>query len=79
VLVGVVLAGFFGVMRGMDVMPVRDVGVMPSLLVISRFMLLGGGFVVLRRVFVMLRSLAVMIYGFLGHGISSLEIWSTCV
>jgi hypothetical protein len=65
------LAGFFGVMRGMGVMPVSDVGVVPRLLVISGFMLLGRGQVVLRREFMMLRCLAVMIYGFLGHGISS--------
>lgn len=65
------LAGFFGMMRGMGVVPVSDVGVMPRLLVIAGFVLLGCGQVVLRRVFMMLRSFAVMIYGFLGHGISS--------
>jgi hypothetical protein len=70
----VVLAGLRRVMGGMVVMPVSDVGVMPRLLVIVCFMLLGRGQVVLRRVLVMLRRLAVMIYGFLGHGISSLEI-----
>jgi hypothetical protein len=74
VILCVVLAGFLGVMCGMVVMPVSDVGVMPCLLVISGFVLVGCGGVVLRRVFVMLRRLAVMVYCFFGHGISSLEI-----
>jgi hypothetical protein len=65
------LAGFFGVMGGMGVMPVSDMGAVPRLLVIARFKMLGCGQVVLRRVPVMLRRLAVMIYGFLGHLISS--------
>jgi hypothetical protein len=58
--VGVVFAGFVGVVHGVKVMAVRQMRVMASLFVISRAMvlrgptmMLGGGFVVLRSLFVM--------------------------
>ena len=73
VVLGVVLAGFFCVMRGMVEMTLSDLGVMPGLLVIAPFMLLGCGQVVLRCVFMMFRRLSMVLYGFLGHGICSLR------
>jgi hypothetical protein len=73
VVFGVVLAGFFGVVNGMVEMPLSDVGVMPGLLMIAPFMVLGCGQVVLRCVFMMFCRLSMMLYGFLGHEISSFK------
>jgi hypothetical protein len=62
---GVVLAGFLGVMHGMQVMAVRDTGVVTGLLVIRSAMVLrglavmpGGGFVVFGGLVVMVGQLA---------------------
>ena len=59
----VALARFFGVIRGVHMMPVGDVGVMPSLFVVTSFVMFGrftmmlrGKLVVLGCVLVMLRS-----------------------
>jgi hypothetical protein len=72
-MLGVVLAGFFGVMVGMVEMTLGDVGVMPGLLVIAPFMVLGRGQMVLLGVFMMLRRLSMVLDGFFGHGIRSLR------
>jgi hypothetical protein len=73
VVLGVLFAGFFGVMRGMVEMTLSDVGVVPGLLVIAPFMVLGCGQVVFLCVFMMFRRLAMVLDGFLGHGISSFK------
>jgi hypothetical protein len=62
---GVMFAGFLGVMHGMQVMAVRDMGVVTGLLVIRGAMVLrrlavmsGGGFVVFGSLVVMVGQLA---------------------
>jgi hypothetical protein len=61
VLIGVVLSGFFGMMGSVHCMPVSDVGVVSSLFVIARFVVLGCFAVMFRRVFVVLRSFVMML------------------
>ena len=69
---GVMLRGFFGVMFGLDMMAMRQMGMVGGLLVIALFVMLSGVFVVLRSVFMVLRGVAMMIGVFLRHGTSSL-------
>jgi hypothetical protein len=64
VIVGVVLAGFFGVMDCVQMMAVGHVSVVPGLLVIVGFVVLGSLEMVLRGVTVVLGSFAVMIRNF---------------
>ncbi len=66
-----VLASFFSVMGGMVEMTLSDVGMVPGLLMIAPFMVLGCGHVVFCCVFMMFRRLLVVRDGFLGHEISS--------
>ena len=61
VFVGVVLAGFFGVMRGVHLMAVRHVSVVPGFFVIAGFVVLSSREMVFRGVTVVLGSFAVMI------------------
>ena len=58
--VGVVLAGFFGVMRRVDMMAVGHVGVVPGFFVIAGFVVLSSLKMVFRGVTVVLGSFAVM-------------------
>jgi len=67
VFVGVVLAGFLGMVNRVDVMPVRDVRMVASALMIAGFVLFCGCSMVVSRVFVMLRGLAMMLGGLSGH------------
>jgi hypothetical protein len=73
VLLSVMLTGFPGVMRGVRVMPVSYVGMVTRRFVISLFMFLGGGKVVLGRVLMVFGRLAMVIDCVFGHGISSLR------
>jgi hypothetical protein len=73
VVLSVVLAGFFGMMGGMVEMALSDMGMVPGLLGIAPFMVLGCGQVVLRCVFMMFRRLFMVLDGFLGHVIFSLR------
>jgi hypothetical protein len=73
VVLDVVLAGLFGVMSGMVEVTLSEMGVVPGLLGIAPFMLLGCGQVVLCGEFMMFRRLFVVIDGFLGHVIFSLR------
>jgi hypothetical protein len=57
---GVVLSRFFGVVRRMQMMSVRQMRVVRSLLVRARAMVLGRVAMVLRRLLVMLGGLFVM-------------------
>jgi hypothetical protein len=71
------LTGFPRVMGGMAVMPLSYVGMVSRRFVISRFMLLRRGVMMLGRVFVMFGCFSMVIDRFFRHGISSLERWST--
>jgi hypothetical protein len=66
--VGVVLGGFFGVVRGLEMMAVRHVGVMAGFFVIAGFVVVGGRAMVLGGVLVMIGRLAMMIGAFFRHG-----------
>jgi hypothetical protein len=68
---GMVLRGFSGVVLGLNMMAMRQMGVVGGLLVIALFVVLGGVLVMLRGVFVVLRGVAMMIGVFLRHGRSS--------
>jgi hypothetical protein len=61
VLVGVVLAGFRGVIRGVGGMAVRYMSVVAGLLMVARFMVIGGGAVMLGGELVVFRGLTVVI------------------
>ena len=67
VLVGMMLSGFGRVVIGMLVMPMRYVGVMGSLLMISTLVMLSGFMMVPRRVLVMLSGFLMVICAFVGH------------
>lgn len=71
VLVGVMLTGFFGVVDRMDVMPLRNVRMVPSLLMIPSFMVVGCSSMMTSGVFVVLSSFAMVLSGFFGHGKTS--------
>jgi hypothetical protein len=73
VVLDVVLAGFFGVMCGVVEMTLSNMGVVPGFLMITPFMMLGCGQMVLRGVFMMFCRLAMVLCGFLGHGSAPLR------
>lgn len=73
VLPDVVLARLTGVMRGIGVMPVSYMSMMPRRLVIAALVLLRSGAMMLRRVFVVLSRFAMMLGCFFRHG-SPLEL-----
>jgi hypothetical protein len=74
VVIGGVLASLIGVMLGVGMVAVRDVGVVMGFLVITCGVMLGSGAMVLRGVFVMLGGLQMMFFTFFRHGSSFLEI-----
>jgi hypothetical protein len=61
VLVAVVFGSLFGVMLGVEVVTVSDMSMVRGLFVIARFMMLGGGPVVLSRVFMVRRGVVMML------------------
>ena len=63
----VLLGGFFGVILGLNVVAVRQVGVVSGGFVIAVFMMLGGFMVMARSVLVVPRCLLVMLHCFVGH------------
>jgi hypothetical protein len=67
VLIGVVLAGFFGMMGSVHGVSVSDVGVVPCLLVIARFVLIGRFPVMCGRLFMMMRGLVMMFRSLMSH------------
>jgi hypothetical protein len=69
---GVVFCRFFSMVLGLNMMAMRQVGMVGGLLVIALLMVLGGVFMMFRSVFMMLRGVAMMIDVFLRHGKSSL-------
>ena len=69
---GVVLRSFVRVVFRLHVMAVRQVSVMPGLLVVARIVVLGGSHMVPRSMLMVLCCLAMMFNGFFRHGVSSL-------
>lgn len=67
VLVSVVLPGFAGMISRVQRMSVRDMGVMPGLLMIARLMVFGGFAVMFGRLFVMLGGLMMMLCSLVSH------------
>jgi len=63
VTVGVMFGRFFGVMRGVIVMAVRDVGVVPGLQMVAGFMMLRGFAMMLGGVFMVLGGFMMMSCG----------------
>lgn len=63
--VRMVLAGFFGVMGCMSRMTMRYVSVVAGFLMVTRFVMFGGGPVVRGGVLMMICGFAMMICGFL--------------
>jgi len=68
VMVSVVFASLFGMMRGVVEVPFGDVRVVAGLFMIARFMVFGGVAMVFGGEFVVLCCLAMMICCFYGHG-----------
>ncbi|HMD50328.1 MAG TPA: hypothetical protein VKG79_14560 [Bryobacteraceae bacterium] len=64
VLVDVMLTGFLAMVHRMDQMPVRDMRMVPSALVIPSFVVVGCRSMMSSGVIVMLRGLAMMLGGF---------------
>jgi hypothetical protein len=69
---GVVLSSFVRVVFCLHMMAVRQVSVMPGFLVVARIVVLGGSYMVLRSLLMVLCCLAMMFSGFFRHGLSSL-------
>jgi hypothetical protein len=66
----VVLGGFFGVVFRLHVMTVREMGVVAGLFVVARFVMLGRGQMLLRRMLMMFRRLTMMFSALFRHGFS---------
>jgi len=66
---GVVFRRFFGMMRRMNGVALRDVSVMSCFFVVAGLMVLGRFMMVARRVFVVLGCLAVMFCCLMAHGV----------
>jgi hypothetical protein len=73
----VVLGGLFGVLLGVDVVSVRQVGVVSGGFVVAVLVMLGGFVVMARSVLVVLRCLLVMLGCFVGHEefLSCVAVW----
>ena len=67
-LIGVVLAGLFGMMGSVHRMSVCDVGVVPGLFVIARFVVFGRFPVMCGRLFMMMRGLVMVFRSLMSHG-----------
>jgi hypothetical protein len=68
VLIGVVLAGLFGMMGSVHRMSVCDMGVVPGLFVIARFVVFGRFPVMCGRLFMMMRGLVMVFRSLMSHG-----------
>ena len=74
-LVSVVLSSFFGVVRGVQEMPVRDVGVVATFHVVPCFMMFRGFAVMLGRVLVVLGCFMVMRSAFMCSHCRQVLLW----
>jgi hypothetical protein len=80
VLVGVVLGGFFAMMRRAQRVAVGNVSVVSSALVVAGFMVSSGFAVMFGCGFMMMSSLMMMVGAFVCHGyVSWSEIRTSCV
>ena len=61
------LCGFFRMVSGMQVVAMRDVGMMPSLFMAPAGMVLGGFFVMAGRMFMVFRRFCMMFCALLAH------------
>ena len=66
-LFGVMLCGFFRMVSGMQVVAMRDVGMMPSLFMAPAGIVLGRFFVMAGRMFMVLRRFCMMFCALLAH------------
>jgi hypothetical protein len=67
VLFGVMLCGFFRMVSGMQMVTMRDVGMVPGLLMVPAGVVLGRFFVMARCMFMMLRRFCMMFCALLAH------------
>jgi hypothetical protein len=74
VLFGVMLCGFFRMVRGMQVVTMRDVGMMSGLFVATAGMVLGGFFVMAGCMFMVLRRFCMMFCALLAHRVLRVEV-----
>jgi hypothetical protein len=72
-----VLCGFFRVVGGVQVMTMRDIGVMAGLFMAPACVVLGRFFMMSCRVFMMLRSFNMMFCAFFTHRRYNLRIIAT--
>jgi|HubBroStandDraft_3_1064219.scaffolds.fasta_scaffold40028_2 hypothetical protein len=70
-LIGMVFGGFRSMMVCVQTVAVRYVSVMGALVMVAVLVMLGGCFVVLSCVFMMLRGFMMMVNVVFGHGILS--------
>ena len=66
-LVGVMFARLFGMMDGLNVVPMGDVCMVTGCFMVGRVVVFGCQAMMLGSMFVMLSGLAMMICGLLGH------------
>jgi hypothetical protein len=67
VLFGVMLGGFFRMVSGMQVVTMRDVGMMPGLFMAPAGVVFGRFFVMAGRMFMVLRRFCMMFCALLTH------------
>jgi hypothetical protein len=67
VLFGVMLCGFFRMVSGMQVVTMRDVGMMPGLFMAPAGVVLGRFFMMAGRMFMVLRRFCMMFCALLAH------------
>jgi hypothetical protein len=67
VLFGVMLCGFFRMVSGMQVVTMRDVGMMPGFFMAPTGVVLGRFFVMAGRMFMVLRRFCMMFCALLAH------------
>jgi hypothetical protein len=75
-LVGMVLARLTGMVRGMQRMPVRDVGVIRGFFVVVRLMMVGRLTVVPRGMLMVLGCFEMMFCSYVSHSILLNRIWN---
>jgi hypothetical protein len=78
VLVGVMLAGFVGMVSGVDRVSMGDVGVVPGLLVIARLMVFGRFAMMRGGVFMMFGGLQMMFRSVMSHSGGASSQQSIC-
>jgi hypothetical protein len=67
VFAGMMLTGFLGVMLGLNVVAMRDVGMVTGFLVVTSFVMLGSHAMMFGGVIMVLRGFMMMLRCFFGH------------